>query len=941
MLKIAVAWTQMHIGTGTSFLEDVHTELPHMEVKWLASLQTYLKHINGYFELDDPGVLPLQRENDDYIMDRIIRSHRFHTKQIIQLNLCRLYLKVATISDITMPDGKTIDPSFEAGEPSLFTPTSNLLWPYQVRPPESAWKLWKRAYFIWSNEDGVLQQPLGRWTVPPSKQRMKWTFYVDEDSNSLYHRTDEGVRAHFASNDDMYPCNSYDYDDIPDTANPVHAVEEDSKWKVTHPYFNQVPPAPATNNVTFEDYLQSLDSWETNLFLQYHTDSSYTDIIEHLRSTPRAASDGSVWKPHAGAFGWILRIPNDTSVQCASPAYGYKISSYRAEAYGILSYLRFLYRLHEYWGVSNFPRCSLLCDNLSLVNRLSKDKPPPPPEHDDVDHLDDDSPYLPFLTTPPKYSDEAVLTSEWDIISMIRKTLHDLSSNGTRVLFEHIKSHQDNNTEYVDLSPKAQLNVDADRIATEYQEGCTLDRTKAPRLPTAQVQLQLNDREGFEGGTVTHNFKSAIRFAESAPTLRKYIIKRNEWPTAVFDEMVDWEAHSQALSRNNHHRVHIIKLIHDILPTNHIARYFVTGREPHCPSCDCEREERDHVFQCPHPARATWRRTALQEIRKVCTRVSTSPGLLDLLLDSLEALFQGTIINQDNYDPRYHLLIAQQQAIGWRQMFSGRFSKEWAKLQHEHLVSQNLSTQTQNGTTWLVQVISSIWTQWMKVWDIRNKVIHGHDNTTREQAKRRILKIQLEEIYALRDQVCPHHESKLFPYPTIEAHLERSNNQIDNWLKIHSSAIRESVKRAEERAREGVPHIYAYFRQVNRTRNQPPIATRRRNQANTTNPENSTATSTQRNLRPTNMTAHRTTHSNTTSTSTNQTRNSRSNTNNTRRQRTTRRRHTTTQQNSTHTNSNRARNRPSNTNNTRRRRRRRPPRPRNQPTVLQHFPRIT
>ena len=46
LLKIAVSWTQLSAGTSVSFLEDVDTPLPHLEVKWLPSLRSYLKHLS-------------------------------------------------------------------------------------------------------------------------------------------------------------------------------------------------------------------------------------------------------------------------------------------------------------------------------------------------------------------------------------------------------------------------------------------------------------------------------------------------------------------------------------------------------------------------------------------------------------------------------------------------------------------------------------------------------------------------------------------------------------------------------------------------------------------------------------------------------------------------------------------------------------------------------
>ena len=200
-------------------------------------------------------------------------------------------------------------------------------------------------------------------------------------------------------------------------------------------------------------------------------------------------------------------------------------------------------------------------------------------------------------------------------------------------------------------------------------------------LPNASVQFHLRSRDGFDGGTVTHKFRQTIRFADSAPALRQYIIKRNKWNPEVFDKMIDWETHSQAISRNNPKRVHLIKLVHDILPTNHIAHHYIPERLPKCPSCACEKENRDHIYQCPHRDRSTWRRKTLIAIRKVCETLQTDPVLTDILSDGLKACFNSFLI-QNNYSSSYDKLVDEQNTIGWRQLFNRRPTKEWTTLLH-------------------------------------------------------------------------------------------------------------------------------------------------------------------------------------------------------------------------------------------------------------------
>ena len=163
-------------------------------------------------------------------------------------------------------------------------------------------------------------------------------------------------------------------------------------------------------------------------------------------------------------------------------------------------------------------------------------------------------------------------------------------------------------------------------------------------------KLHYRNRDGFEGGTVTYKLKQSARLADTAPASRQYILTRNRWTPEVLDTMVDWEAHSRALSRNNDKTVHLIKLVHDLLPTNHIGHHYIPERLAKCPSCQCEREDRDHVFQCSHPDRSRWRRKSPQAaIRKVCETLQTAPEFTDIRLDGLTACFNNSLPPTNKY----------------------------------------------------------------------------------------------------------------------------------------------------------------------------------------------------------------------------------------------------------------------------------------------------
>jgi hypothetical protein len=123
MLRICMAWWQLIAGTSTPILETPSTKLPHFdsESKFIASIRQYLASIRAHLTLDQTYIPELQREGDEHIMDRVLSSNKFSTTEIKYANLCRLYLQVVTVADISMANGRELDRSIKAGSPCLLS----------------------------------------------------------------------------------------------------------------------------------------------------------------------------------------------------------------------------------------------------------------------------------------------------------------------------------------------------------------------------------------------------------------------------------------------------------------------------------------------------------------------------------------------------------------------------------------------------------------------------------------------------------------------------------------------------------------------------------------------------------------------------------------------------------------------------------------------------
>jgi hypothetical protein len=265
LLRIAVAWTQLHLGTSLPFLTDTATSLPHMPGRWLCSLRTFLTRINGSIKLDQSFLSPIQRKRDVYIMDMIIHRGTFSDNKIKLLNYCRLFLQAVTLSDICLADGVTLDPDMLRGKPGPNSSKSSWIHITQARPREASWRLWRQACLLWSHQN-KLYHPLGLWK-PASSLRRKWPYYYDYHDGAIYITQATGylrcvsidpVRFTPEANVDWTPTS---------TSIPIQArltIQGDDWIPTIPPNFPRpsVPLKPAT----FTDFLDTLDPWETQLF---------------------------------------------------------------------------------------------------------------------------------------------------------------------------------------------------------------------------------------------------------------------------------------------------------------------------------------------------------------------------------------------------------------------------------------------------------------------------------------------------------------------------------------------------------------------------------------------------------------------------------------------------------------------------------------------------
>jgi hypothetical protein len=499
-------------------------------------------------------------------MDHVLASSTFKPHKVRSVNYCRLYLQAVTISDIANASGNRLADGILKGDLSVAPSRTTWHLVNQAKPDRSTWQVLRRACDLFSTS-GTLHTEITEWTVPPSMQRRSWTFYYDPATNRLLfqHRPGE-FTAHSRQNSTFEFIPTSSCTAVPPTCYPVDVRRAYSRWKILR-YGSVQIPLPRPIPTTFSEYCQSLDRWENLLLSHVTLLFDPTDLVAKLSVSPfRAVSDGSA-VANQGTFGWVLALPDKTRLVYASgPVEGHDPQSFRSEAQGMLSIVCFLSRLRAWTKSSLVFRGTLATDNTGLVDRVHEQTKIRYP--------------VPTSTLKP----------DWDLVEVI---VSQVSQAKFKVTYKHVKGHQDNDTPYEALPFLAQLNVDDDKYAGQYQGSHGSYRPLISLSPTRPIALDIN------GKTIHRNLKSAVRDSAHAAPLFDHLCRRNSWSTNII-ATIDWDAHRLSTSVHRTQRTHFVKLCHEYLPAGKIAHRNNPTHPCYCPLCKSPAEDHQHILRCSH-----------------------------------------------------------------------------------------------------------------------------------------------------------------------------------------------------------------------------------------------------------------------------------------------------------------------------------------------------
>lgn len=713
-MAINLDWTQLTAGTLTPILES---DLPirFMTDNWFLHLREFLITTGSTIYVKNAWKPILERKGDKTLMDAVLQLDMNPYKERYFKNW-RLHFQVTTLADICNAAGKRVLKRYlerPKGKPSTSPRSTKLNWPYQEEPGPEGFRVWMHALktcFGMTN-DGKLQTPLGQWHTSPTKSHSKWQQYYDPESNKLFSRSQDGFQVFLPEmhrpNTSRYPADpasSIPFGDIPQTCIPVESeVTKNGSQTVVHGQCISQPTNTTVPPSNFTEYIAQLPEWESDL-LRHIEISNLTSLkasLESATETLQIASDGGL-REDTGSYGVAMGTSTEDLDTNRGRAHGNEelLSSYRAEAYGLLSAILLLRHFVKFYKINptdgNTPR--FFCDNLALAKILAKH-------------------FTNRMTVGEHYAPDVDL--ELQILAEIKQ----LKEVGIKFSLQHVKGHQDLTEEYDNLPRAAQMNVQADHGATRALQE-TQRSDKYIELPANRATLRI------QGDVITSKYKEMLRRAHLSQDIRHRMMINFEWDKNTPDK-IWWSVHGASLRILSHNdRIRVQKFIHDQLATNQRLAREKEHLEDRCTTCGYIGEDNDHILRCQTAQHNTTRQEWMIALSTYLRKDHTPPEVETAILGGLTAwlakrptpTIQSLVPNAST-----DLILAykHQCQIGWRHFVRGRIAQEWAALIKYQIRSQRISSREMTPERWGVEVCNLSFNHFLRLWDIRNQVEHG------------------------------------------------------------------------------------------------------------------------------------------------------------------------------------------------------------------------
>ena len=329
--RILLAQHQMQSGLSRSVLGKKGRP-EYLSVSWAVSLLEDLDRCGLELSMEIPGKHPVERT----IMD-VLTEAGLGKEKLEKLNMCRMALKLVTVTDVRSCDRSGIMESVLSGKNLR---ESKWEWP-KTRIPDKWWGLWKSAMVEYV-------RPWVRATGAPSEHQVNTTRTTEGATyirfrDDLYERQGRpGRRSRYSrvQNKTMELPLQCDIEECPGGIMLKTVQESPVRKGGRTEEETQVPVRKKTLEERIGEQEEGFRRRVAGLPVK---EDEAREIAEYMRKGELvAASDGSTWGSR-NAFGLCLGVrPNPKLWGTANEVEGHPVASDRSELAGILALVEYL-----------------------------------------------------------------------------------------------------------------------------------------------------------------------------------------------------------------------------------------------------------------------------------------------------------------------------------------------------------------------------------------------------------------------------------------------------------------------------------------------------------------------------------------------------------------------------------------------------------------------
>ena len=661
-----------------------------------------------------------RRTNDLFLMEEFGRA--FSGQDLLDLNICRMFLHSVTLADISTVDGIaiTLDAWLGRRDPSCGTEFS---WPrVQKKLPERYWTLWQKALRKCfqaprsARASRELLDKLGRWSRFPGR----WQWFYSPQEDRLYKLEGWMWRAYpvyRVRSSSRLGSTKYRRSDEVTRFRPIDlipATVHTTKHWVTKEASMAILDRPVEDPVTPKS-VETLRLIRPPGFQWAITEMSMDDngltIAAALQAgNAIAVSDGS-FKDSQGTAAFVIEgeasegrlvgvnvIPGEEESQ----------SPYRSELGGVAGILEALHCICIAHSVTAGHVTIGLDGEQAMKEAFSKwPLDPSRPDYDMLQH----------------------------IRGMIRESPLTFDSRW-------IESHQDDSKSLKHLDRWGRLNVECDGLAKSFWNTNALAKSWLPNLQFGLEKWSLWIA-GKKLSTVDKKKLYAFVFSERTNTYWH----RKSSLTPELITSINWEACEAAMGSMPFGKKRwLIK--HATGWCGVGRRELIRCNQDHdeCPRCG-ESESARHVVECKGTGADLTFSLAVKKLETSMTVLETAPHIQKAILKRIQQWRKfgdrdlPRFTDFDRWGTQH--AVKEQDKLGWYQFILGRFGRKWSDAQQRYIDSLHKKN---TGRRWTIAIIQKAIDVAWDMWEQRNDIKH---NTLHPRAAAAVIdiKVQLQLLY--------------------------------------------------------------------------------------------------------------------------------------------------------------------------------------------------